>query len=584
MGDRVTDLAIIVPTRGRPENIERVVSAWDFTNAWDRADLVIAIDADDPKLPGYHQVAAQFEDRAAEVGVPSPLVVIEHERWLPMVHKLDATARMLADQYYALGFAGDDHMARTIGWAQRYLDALRELRTGLVYGDDGYQGAKLCTEWAMTSDAVLALGRMVPAPVEHMYSDVSVLELFAAAGAVRHLPEVRIEHMHPIVGKAENDEQYQRVNHRDQFRKDKALYERWQREDRAGQVETLKTLYPDRPVPAAPPEREARLGHDRPRRNARTAGWGARPRSGPRARREAAPPMAVNSIAPREFRRVRGATPDEIGMTLADLARNVPTHQAIVEIGVFQARTALLMAWGARQGHGAHVWAIDPWGLAGNTYGPPFTTSHAWARYNVKATGYGGAISLIEGFSVDQADAWTEPEIGLLYIDGDHSYEGAQLDVLRWAPHLAQGATIAIDDYGHPDWPGVKSAVDDLVTNGVLEPVTVFHERLVTTRLTETGRSAARGEPARDHAAAISNSLGKPTAITSEGVSPSPDDARDRLHLQEGELVGEGIEPGTPIDRLNMSHLKALAKDRGITLGYRKNKRDETLQALRDGR
>ncbi len=598
----MTDLAIIVPTKGRPENVAKVIAAWDFTNAWDHADLVLAVDGDDPAIHAYRALAADFKDRAAEVGIDSPMYLVEHETWLPMVHKLDITARILAERYWALGFAGDDHLPRTIGWAPAYLDALRELRTGLVYGDDGYQGAKLSTEWAMTSDVVRALGRMVPAPVEHMYSDVSVLDLFTAAGAITHLPHVQIEHMHPIAGKAESDAQYQRVNHRDQFRSDKIIYERWREVEMAGHIELVRALWPDRPAPPPAPERRNRA---RPARtHTTTRGWGPeRVRSGPRRPRDVSIVPERNHVrrsklAPKEFRKVRGATPDEIGVTLADFAVGVPADQAIVELGVFQGRTALLLAWGARQGNGAHVYGFDAWDLPGNTYGPPFNDkgSYAWAQWNVQATGYTGRVTLTRAFAHDAALSWAGPPVGLLFIDDDHSYEGAQRAVLDWAPHLAPDAVIAVDDYHHPDWPGVAEAIDDLVTNGVLEPVQVFHERLAVTKLTETGRRAMRPahidpEPTRaitsegvlppplpeGMAGAIANSLGKPAV---EQLS-TPE--RERLYVHTDEAEVTEAEAGTPIERLNVAHLRELAKHRGIVLGVRTDKRAEIIQALQDG-
>ena len=215
------DLAILVPSRGRPDNIRRVISAWDFTRAWDHADLIVIVDQDDPEIDRYRVILS--EDLTS-----CPMTLVEVPVWMPMVHKLNQVAKTLAQKqisgpdagYFALGFAGDDHLPQTIGWAERYLTVLRELGTGMVYGDDGYQGANLSTEWAVTADAVRALGRMVPAPVEHMYCDNSMMDLFGGAGAMRHLPEIRIEHMHPVAldargkPKGETDEQYRRSEER----------------------------------------------------------------------------------------------------------------------------------------------------------------------------------------------------------------------------------------------------------------------------------------------------------------------------------------------------------------------------------
>jgi hypothetical protein len=619
------DLAVLIPTRGRPDNVRKVVAAWDFTNAWDDADMVLVIDQDDPEVSGYRALESDLRHPDTD----EPLIKLyEVPSHVPMVYKLDEAAVAMAPGWFALGFAGDDHLPRTINWAKVYLEQLHELGSGMVYSDDGYQGVKLSTEWAVTSDAVRALGRMVPAPVEHMYCDNAMMDLYGDAGALRHLPWVRIEHMHPIVGKAPSDAQYQRVNHRDQFRKDRMAYESWRRSGLAADVATVRALRPGvaeerpiRPVAARPP---ARRRYDGPMR------------SGPTRRRMAE--MKRNTFAfSHEFRHVRGATPDEIGMALADFASRVPADQEIVELGVFQGRTALIMAWGAAQGHGAHVTAIDPWDTEGNVYDPPFTDpeSRIWAEYRVRELGYSDRIALVQAFSQDAAErwgagddaahggedpgvfsgaiAWAKP-VGLLFVDGDHTYEGARRDIEAWAPHLAPGATIAVDDYHHPDWPGVAEAVDALVAEGVLAPVEVFHDRLAVTRLAVT-RLASDPAPT--------------TAITSEGVSPSPvfEEAEEPVthalvnaelervglderslndewrrvdpegvaaleesaaaltrngQVHEGELAG--VADGTPIESLTIPQMKTLARRRNIVLGIRKDKRAEIIQALRDGR
>jgi len=598
------ELLVLVPTRGRPENIRKVIGAWDFTNAWDVANLWLIVDQDDPEIQGYRDL----EDPDA-----CPMRLAEVATWRPMVHKLNEVAAEVAAEgsYWALAFAGDDHLPQTINWAKTYLDKLHEMGSGMVYGDDGYQGAKLSTEWAVTADVIRALGRMVPAPVEHMYCDNSMMDLFGTAGALRHLPEVRIEHMHPYAGKADTDDQYQRVNHRDQFRKDRLAYEGWKRKGMAADVAAVRALRPGapefrpntpvRPVRPAAPVR-ARTNSDRLR-------------SGPTQGRINA--MSSRFPFSRELKNVRGATPDEIGMALADFASAVPADQEIVELGVFQGRTALIMAWGASQGNRAHVTAVDPWELEGNVYDPPFTEkgSGDWARYWVRDLGYADRIDLVQGFSQDVGADWSGPPVGLLFVDGDHTKEGARRDIETWADHLAPGAVIAVDDYGHPDWPGVGDALDELVAEGFLAPLEVFHERLAVTRLTV---NPTCHEPGHDHSG--SSCQGPVTAITSEGVSPSPVAAvpdkaaleaewervdpegvaalREsaatldtqvssqepglRVVVSAGEL--DGVAEGTSISELTIPQMKTLARRRNIVLGARKDKRAEIIQALMDGR
>jgi len=224
------DLLVIVPTRGRPDNLRRLVDAFRLTGAWECARLMAAVDADDPEIGRYRDIAGQ------DVGL------FEIPEWKPMVPKLDAAAVSVADHYYALGFMGDDHVPRTKGWAQRYVDALRDLGTGIVYGNDLLQGPRLCTQWAMTSDIVRALGRMVPAPCEHLYSDNSVMALGAHARCIRYLDDVVIQHCHPFAGSGEWDDQYRRVNSDGQYRRDKQAYVQWTRTGLMDDVAKVRQL------------------------------------------------------------------------------------------------------------------------------------------------------------------------------------------------------------------------------------------------------------------------------------------------------------------------------------------------------
>ena len=228
------DLLVIVPSRGRPQAVARVTEAWSATGAWTDADLAFVVDIDDPCLHDYHAAAAASSPPLTRAQVA--------DVWRPLVPKLNLAATAWAADYFAVGFAGDDHLPRTFGWAKAILAALHDLGTGIVYGDDGFQHERLCTSWAMTSDIVQALGRMVPADVEHMYCDNAVMDLGRLAGCLRYLPDVLVEHMHPLAGKANLDAGYKRVNSAAQYRADELAYGRWMRHGRAADVAAVKTL------------------------------------------------------------------------------------------------------------------------------------------------------------------------------------------------------------------------------------------------------------------------------------------------------------------------------------------------------
>ena len=54
------------------------------------------------------------------------------------------------------------------------------------------------------------------------------------------------------------------------------------------------------------------------------------------------------------------------------------------------------------------------------------------------------------------------PNVDLLFIDGDHSKKGVIADFNNYSPLVSKGCVIVFDNYGDPNWKGVKKAVDKL--------------------------------------------------------------------------------------------------------------------------
>jgi predicted O-methyltransferase YrrM len=58
--------------------------------------------------------------------------------------------------------------------------------------------------------------------------------------------------------------------------------------------------------------------------------------------------------------------------------------------------------------------------------------------------------------------------VDLLYIDSSHARQPTIDEVHAWRLVLAPGAAIVFDDYSHPDYPGVREAVQELGLDGRL--------------------------------------------------------------------------------------------------------------------
>jgi predicted O-methyltransferase YrrM len=166
--------------------------------------------------------------------------------------------------------------------------------------------------------------------------------------------------------------------------------------------------------------------------------------------------------------RVPGLISEETGRTLALLASHVDPLQAIVNIGVFKGRSTFYLCMGAGE-NGPKVWAIDPWDLIGNPNG-----KHGYAsadvcdafRLNVMALGYEERIVGIKGFATDVAETWDGPEVGLLFVDGDHSEESVRADYEAWRGFLSQSAIVVFDDFKTRKNPGVEIVVNEIIRHG----------------------------------------------------------------------------------------------------------------------
>ena len=200
------NLAVIVPSRGRPHNIIELLHSFEETQT--ESDLIVVIDDDDPTKDAY-----------LELGIDKTIILPREGKG--MAKPLNKASSMLKDEYRHFSFLGDDHRPRTKNWDVHFLNALDELGTGLVYGNDLLQGENLATAVAMTGDIVRALGGMVPQGMIHLYLDNFWMTLGKDLNALRYIPEVVLEHLHPIAGKAEWDEGYRAVNAEEVYSADK---------------------------------------------------------------------------------------------------------------------------------------------------------------------------------------------------------------------------------------------------------------------------------------------------------------------------------------------------------------------------
>jgi len=186
-------MCVVVPSRTRPASIERLAEAFEDTGAL--ATLLVLVDDDDPELAGYEALGLEW----LEVG--------PRQRIGPLIN---SWAPVLADRFDVIGFMGDDHCPRTPEWDAKILETSTPWT--VVYGDDLLQGQNLPTAAFQGSGLVRTLRQFNPPGCDHLYLDNYWKTLGDRLGTLRYLPDVIIEHLHYINGKATEDALYKEVN------------------------------------------------------------------------------------------------------------------------------------------------------------------------------------------------------------------------------------------------------------------------------------------------------------------------------------------------------------------------------------
>lgn len=220
-------ISVLVPSRGRPESMRRLVNQFAAT-CKDSTYLHCIVDADDPSLAEYTELYEEvFPDLyrffALWVAPKGPPGIVHPVNWVT-----DAIFRPDFGFYPTiLGFMGDDHLPQTQHWDFKVESELRRLKTGVAYGDDLLQGQRLATAAFLTADIVQTLGYMAPPELYHLYVDDFWMYIGKQLNRLQYMPSVVIEHLHYLAGKAEVDETYKTVNASPLADHDRTEFAKW---------------------------------------------------------------------------------------------------------------------------------------------------------------------------------------------------------------------------------------------------------------------------------------------------------------------------------------------------------------------
>jgi predicted O-methyltransferase YrrM len=131
---------------------------------------------------------------------------------------------------------------------------------------------------------------------------------------------------------------------------------------------------------------------------------------------------------------------------LGVLAAITPAQGSIVEIGSYRGRSTVMLAKVAAHYGCGPIVAIDPHNSP-ILLGPGSLKRSSYDDFleSLRNANIENHVEPHVAYSSDVSASWTRP-IRLLWIDGDHSYQGAKADLDGFLPHLAAGGVIALHD------------------------------------------------------------------------------------------------------------------------------------------
>jgi hypothetical protein len=224
-------MLIVVPTRGRPANAQRLIYAVNATATF-RPELHFAVDEDDPTAHDYLRV---FAEAKAREGVRVTYSVGPRIFVGPTLNHIAVRAE---PRNLWIAFMGDDHVPESVGWDHSLVEPLGPV--GISYGNDLFQGPNLPTAVVMTANIVRWLGYMVPPTLKHLYLDNFWKELGTQLGILHYVPNVIIRHHHYQAGLAEHDQTYAEANSGERWTEDSAAWEDYRTNVLPGAVQLLR--------------------------------------------------------------------------------------------------------------------------------------------------------------------------------------------------------------------------------------------------------------------------------------------------------------------------------------------------------
>lgn len=148
-------------------------------------------------------------------------------------------------------------------------------------------------------------------------------------------------------------------------------------------------------------------------------------------------------------------------------------YPSVAEIGVYRGDMSRRLMY--RQN--LHLLMVDPWGeVITDSYKSDPLSSHTKEEWDeikklalTQVSWAKDRVQVYQGTSEGAAEHY-EQLFDIVFLDGDHSYQGCSNDIALWWPKVSEEGYLGGHDYGRPEY-GVTEAVKEFAEEEGLEVV-----------------------------------------------------------------------------------------------------------------
>lgn len=198
------------PSLGRPNNLKRLADLWETAGV---TKLHVRLMEDDKELDKYLSIS--YPD-AWEIKIGKRLFLSQ------MLNEF-ADENPKENCY---GFIGDDVVPITNNWARRLEEEAGDWF--LSFPDDEIHHGNLCPHMCVGGELLRAIGWWGNPLLHHSFIDNTLMTIGASLELCQYVEEVKFEHWHPIIEKADMDNTYWAAQK--EYQRDEYFFHQWTKE------------------------------------------------------------------------------------------------------------------------------------------------------------------------------------------------------------------------------------------------------------------------------------------------------------------------------------------------------------------